>query len=69
MSVVPQGLNTAAKAVAAPTNNRIVNGMKANTPLKCLPRSGVMFAETHPISVPAASPFLIRRVAVKDVKE
>lgn len=35
--------------------------------LRLDPRSGVMFAETHPTGVPPTSPYLTKSVAVNDV--
>ncbi len=67
MSVVPHGLKIAANAVANPTNRSITKGIYLTTKLRVDPRSGVMFAETHPTGVPAVSPYLTKSVAVNDV--
>jgi hypothetical protein len=64
---VPQGLKIAANAVANPTSMRTTSGMNLTTPVNPLPISGVISAEMQPISVAAASPFLIKSVAVNDV--
>jgi hypothetical protein len=68
VSAVPHGLNIPAKAVAKPTNRRTTSGRNVRTPLRLVPRSGVMLDEMHPIGVAFSSPYFIRRVVVKVVK-
>ncbi len=58
----------AANAVANATNTKIITGTYLTTELKVVPISGVMFAETQPIGVTLASPYLTRSVAVNEVK-